>query len=92
MIIVYLNSGHNFETLDKIKDELSGKILELAPEGCTNKDKIPFMTAGEDLGQRLMVEQVALGSKGDYILIEDSKNEDGAFVRQAIFSTKLEMI
>lgn len=50
------------------------------------------MTAGEDLGQRLMVEQVPLGTTGDYILIEDSKNQDDLYVRQAVFSTKLEMI
>ena len=50
IIVVFLGHGHTFGTLDDITKELSPKVQELAPTGCTNYDTIPFMTAGGDIG------------------------------------------
>lgn len=36
IVIVLLGHGHVFESLDIVKDELNAKILELAPDFCSN--------------------------------------------------------
>jgi len=47
-----LNHGHKFESIETVKNELSPKVLELAPTHCSNYKEIPFLTIGSDIGER----------------------------------------
>jgi len=51
-----LGNGHYFENLKVIQDELNSKFLELAPKNCSNIDQIPIMTAGNDIGQKSLID------------------------------------
>jgi len=57
--------------------ELSPKILELAPKGCTNYKEIPFMTVGKDIGERVQV----YSTEDKSLFVEDYKNEKGDVLR-----------
>ena len=54
---------------------LSDKVLELAPNGCSNIDKIPFMTAGGDLGQKSLID-VKANDNIQGIILQDFKSDD----------------
>ena len=53
--MVILGHGHQIGSMQEVQDELSGKILELAPEGCTSTP-IPIMSAGEEIGQKALID------------------------------------
>jgi hypothetical protein len=55
LVLVFLGAGHVFESLDVVKEELNSKILELSPNLCSNYNKIPFMSLGEDIGQKAII-------------------------------------
>lgn len=46
LIIITLNHGHKFESIETVKTELSPKVVELAPQNCSNYKEIPFLTIG----------------------------------------------
>jgi hypothetical protein len=52
LIIIVLNHGHKFVNIDQVKNELSQKIVDLAPKNCSNYKEIPFLTVGKDIGTR----------------------------------------
>ena len=53
-----------------MQEELSSKILELAPQNCTNYDKIPIMSAGEDIGEKSLIK-----TDIDGIIVQDINDE-----------------
>lgn len=67
MIIAHLNHGHQFGDLEAVKTQLSPKVLELAPENCKNKNELPFLSIGSDIGKRVGVYREA------GIIVEDYK-------------------
>lgn len=71
LIIITLNHGHKFESIETVKNELSPKVLELAPSPCTNYKEIPFLTIGKDIGERGQV----FTSEDGNIFVEDLKDE-----------------
>lgn len=71
MIIITLNHGHKFDSIETVKNELSPKVLELAPNNCSNYKEIPFLTIGSDIGERGAVYSSPDGS----IFVEDLKDE-----------------
>jgi hypothetical protein len=86
--MIFLNHGHKFSDIEAVKSELSPKILDLAPRGCSNFKEIPFLTVGKDIGERV---QVHISSdKG--IFVEDYKTEKGDVLRQLVFASKPEQI
>ena len=55
-------------------------MLELAPSNCANIDKIPIMTAGEDIGQRSIIDvKSKTGIEG--IILQDVKDPNGEIFR-----------
>lgn len=90
LIIITLNHGHKFDSIETVKTELSPKVVELAPQNCSNYKEIPFLTIGQDIGQRQEVYRSADGS----IFVEDLKDggESNEYYRQVIFSSKPEQI
>ena len=55
LIVAHLNHGHVFGDLENVKNQLSPKVLELAPEGCSNKKELPFLSIGSDIGKRMPI-------------------------------------
>lgn len=88
LIIITLNHGHKFDSIETVKNDLSPKVLELAPQNCANYKEIPFLTIGKDIGERGEVFQSADGS----IFVEDLKDEQSNIYRQVIFSSKPEQV
>lgn len=88
LIIIILNHGHHFESIETVKSEMSAKILDLAPTKCSNLMEIPFLSVGQSIGERVEVYR----SPDNSILIEDNKDLEGDVFRQAIFLNKPEMV
>ena len=68
-----LGFGHKFNDLKEVQDELNSKFLDLSPNGCTNYDKIPIMTAGDDIGQKAIID-VLTEDKIEGLIIQDIKD------------------
>jgi len=49
---VVLGRGHKYESLQLIQDELSPQIMEICPQDCSNKDKIPYLSTNTQLHVR----------------------------------------
>lgn len=90
LIIITLNHGHKFDSIETVKTELSPKVVELAPQNCSNYKEIPFLTIGSDIGERQEVYTSPDGS----IFVEDLKDgsESCEYYRQVVFSNKPEQI
>lgn len=88
LIIITLNHGHKFDSIETVKAELSPKVIDLAPSNCSNYKEIPFLTIGTDIGERAELYR----SADDSIFVEDLKDNEGNLYRQVIFSSKPEQI
>ena len=64
MIVIFLGHGHTFSSLEDVKNELGPKILELTPALCNNYEEVPVMAAGEDIGEKKLMNLAALGIEG----------------------------
>lgn len=49
-VVIILGAGHTFAGLEDVQKELNAKILELAPNLCSNYENIPIMSAAADIG------------------------------------------
>ncbi|KAK9510037.1 hypothetical protein O3M35_004910 [Rhynocoris fuscipes] len=81
LAVITLNRGHKFNSLEEIKAELSPIISDFSP--ASNKEKIPFLSVGSDVGVR---KEVYVGNSqfsGQYIVEEIAI--DGALVRRLYF-------
>ena len=83
LIVVHLNREHNYSDIERIKSELSPKILELMPKNLIIDSKIPFLTIGEDIGERNIVFKGKSDFSGDYVIEEIAINSD--IYRRLIF-------
>lgn len=86
LIIAHLNHGHIFADLEGVKAQLSQKVIELAPVNCANKNELPFLSIGSDIGKRLTVYR----ERG--IIVEDYRVETNEVYRQVVFASKLEQV
>lgn len=87
LIVIFLGHGHKFDSLKEVQEELNGKILDLAPGGCSNISQIPIMTAGEDIGSKSIIDT---GVEG--LIVQDLKSASGTVLRQVIFESKYDQI
>eukprot|EP00897_Mesotaenium_endlicherianum_P005937 jgi/Mesen1/5371/ME000268S04572 len=71
LILIRLNRGHTFGSSADVQAELSPLVLPLAPDSCQdNKVQIPYMTTGDGVGKRIIVEEVDSPLTGG-IIVED---------------------
>jgi hypothetical protein len=86
-----LGAGHKFESMKEVQEELNSKILELAPKFCSNRKEIPIMTAGEDIGEKALIDVTAEGIEG--MIVQDVKSQQpGVVLRQVIFESKFDQV
>lgn len=84
LAIVLLHRDHVYESLDAIKSELSAHIKQLAPNNMKKDELIPFLSLGEDVGQRTVLHRGNSKFSGDYV-VEDVLMDNGDIFRRLIF-------
>lgn len=82
LIIVALGRAHKFGSLQVVQDELSPKILELAPD---KSEKIPFLTTAEGLGNRNIIASFISNFTGKLVVEEVKERESADGFRRLIF-------
>jgi hypothetical protein len=94
IVLIILGYGHTFGSLEDIQAELSPKIIELSPILCANYYDMPFMTAGNDIGQKSLID-IESKDKISGMILQDIKSNDtmpGVAFRQVIFEDKSDQI
>ncbi|KAE8746668.1 hypothetical protein FOCC_FOCC006652 [Frankliniella occidentalis] len=81
LAVITMHRGHVYPSLEELQEELSECILQIAPAG--HNRKIPFLSAGQDVGTRKVCFQATSSISGD-IIIEEVEVEDEIF-RRLIF-------
>lgn len=84
VVIVTLGRGHAFTDMDAIKGELSTKVMELVPRRLSRNAQVPFLSIGEDLGNRVVLYEGNSQLSGDYV-VEDVDGDGGQKFRRLIF-------
>lgn len=84
LAIVLLHRDHQYSGLDAIKAELSAHIKQLAPNNLKRDELIPFLSLGEDVGERTVLHRGNSKFSGDYV-VEDVTTEEGRILRRLIF-------
>jgi len=86
LAVIHCNRYHTYQSKDVIQSELNSFLVTLAPKNChldlLNK-KVPYLSFGEDLGQRTVLFQGISDFNGEYA-VEDVKIENEIF-RRLIF-------
>lgn len=91
LVVVCLDRNHTYHDLQAIQDELSSKVMELAPPGFKHGTKVPFLSLGEDIGKRQICSRGFSDLSGDYI-IEDIEGDGGTLYRRLYFLSNPWMI
>merc|ERR1712168_482354 len=84
LLVVLLHHDHQYTDLDRVKAELSAKVLDLAPRDRSNKE-VPFLSVGEDIGKRKILEKGESKISGKFII--DEVQIDEHLSRRLIFSS-----
>ncbi|XP_077986921.1 eEF1A lysine and N-terminal methyltransferase-like [Glandiceps talaboti] len=91
LVVVSLHREHQYENIESIKAELSGKVMELAPTGLNRKTQVPFLSVGNDIGKRIIHYQGHSALSGDFI-VEDVESSDKCLYRRLIFHSNQNVI
>ncbi|KAK4317286.1 hypothetical protein Pmani_011625 [Petrolisthes manimaculis] len=51
LIVVHLQRDQTYPSLAGVQDELSARVMELAPTGLPSNTKVPFLSVGAELGE-----------------------------------------
>ncbi|XP_011499708.1 PREDICTED: methyltransferase-like protein 13 [Ceratosolen solmsi marchali] len=89
LAIVIFQRGQNFETLEKVKDELAESIKMFAPSELS-KNHIPFLSLGSDIGKRNICYEGNSDISGPFV-VEEIENENCLY-RRLIFLNNLFVI
>lgn len=84
LAIATLHRGHTYESIDQIKEELSAKAMDLSPPGLPSNSKVPFLTAGEDVGYCTVQYEGETSISGG-VIIQDVQKQDQTYTRQMLF-------
>ena len=83
LAIVTLCREHKFENWEAVKSEIEDCILNLAPEGLSGKNNIPFLSLGSDVGVRTICFEGKSNLSGPFVVEEIER--DGSEFRRLIF-------
>ncbi|XP_031837673.1 eEF1A lysine and N-terminal methyltransferase homolog [Nomia melanderi] len=83
LAIVTLRREHKFDSWDAVKTELEDCILNLAPDGLSGKNDIPFLSLGSDVGQRVICYEGKSELSGSFVVEEIER--DGYEFRRLVF-------
>nr|XP_054770161.1 eEF1A lysine and N-terminal methyltransferase-like [Lytechinus pictus] len=86
LVVATLHRGHTYQSVDSIKSELSSRVMELGPSDLPSNTQVPFLSIGEDVGDREVMYE-GDSSYGNKVIVEDVRGEDGGKYRQIVFSS-----
>ncbi|XP_055375770.1 eEF1A lysine and N-terminal methyltransferase homolog [Condylostylus longicornis] len=89
LAIVTLHRDQEYESLEKIQEELNSTLLNLKPNGMI--EKIPYLSVGPDVGKRELVAKGNSQFSGEY-RIEDVEYEGGKIYRRLVFMSNQNVI
>jgi hypothetical protein len=94
LAIVTMQRGHDYESLDEVKAELSSLIPQLLYQGAEPARPIPFLSLGEGIGSATMVHtgRSALSDEEFYVEDVEGADEDGHTLRRLIFASNRNLI
>ncbi|CAH2065892.1 unnamed protein product, partial [Iphiclides podalirius] len=81
LVVAVLRRGHQFQSLDAVKEELTHSAKMLVPNGFSGQ--IPFLSLGSDVGKRVKVYEGSSKVSGDFV-VEDVDVE-GVTYRRLVF-------
>ncbi|XP_022094933.1 methyltransferase-like protein 13 [Acanthaster planci] len=84
LLVVSLHRDHFYTDMSSIKAELSSQVMELAPPGLDESIQVPFISVGDDIGQRDVLYRGNSQWTGDFV-VEDVKSDDGETFRRLLF-------
>ena len=84
LVIVSLSRAHSYENIENIKEELSSKVMEFSQNDVTSAAQVPFLSIGNDVGNRKVVHKGCSAYTGDYV-IEDVEIDRDAIFRHLVF-------
>lgn len=84
LVIVSLSRSHSYVSIEKIKEELSGKVMEFSQNNVTSAAQVPFLSIGDDVGTRKVVHKGCSSYTGDYV-IEDVEIDRDEMFRHLVF-------
>ncbi|KAK7084433.1 Methyltransferase-like protein 13 [Halocaridina rubra] len=84
LLVVHLYRDQTYESLKAIQDELSSKVMEIAPSKLPPNSKIPFLSVGEDLGSRRELKRGHSQWSGEFV-VEDIHPPGTSKLRRLIF-------
>lgn len=70
LVVVTLHRDHTYSDLESIQNELSGKVMELAPPGLSAKKQVPFLSVGNDINKRAIKHRGTSEMSGKFV-VED---------------------
>lgn len=88
LAIVALNRGHSYQSIDFIKQELSGKVMEFAQCDVQVTSQVPFLSIGDDVGCRKVVHHGSSTFTGEYIIEDVEVKHEGTFRHLVFLSNK----
>ncbi|XP_008493072.2 eEF1A lysine and N-terminal methyltransferase [Calypte anna] len=84
LVTVALHREQHYEGMAGIQAELSGKVMELAPQGLPARQQVPFLSVGGDIGVRAVRHRDSSSLSGDFV-VEDVKGDGSCYFRRLIF-------
>ncbi|PRD21754.1 UNVERIFIED_CONTAM: mettl13 [Trichonephila clavipes] len=82
LIVVHILRDNVYGSLEEVKNDLSAKVLELAPASC--KEQVPILSLGDDVGQRDVKCKGKSDISGEFVVEDVLSNNDDLY-RRLIF-------
>uniref|UniRef100_A0A1X7V9F0 Methyltransferase domain-containing protein n=1 Tax=Amphimedon queenslandica TaxID=400682 RepID=A0A1X7V9F0_AMPQE len=85
LVIVTLHRGHTYQSLDKVKEEISTKAMELSQDSLPDRIKCPVLSLAEGVGSRTVLLESSSSSSGGFVVEESQDEEERGLVRRLVF-------
>ena len=85
LLLVALNRGHSFTSLQRVQDEIRESVAALLPAK-ERRGAVPFLALSADIGGRREVAVLPTDANGQ-VVVEDVREPDGAWLRRLLFVT-----
>ena len=83
LLLVALNRGHSFSSLQQVQDEVRQAVSSLLPAR-ERRGAVPFLALSADIGGRREVAVLPTDANGQ-VVVEDVREQDGQWIRRLLF-------
>lgn len=86
MAIISLCRDQNFESLNQVKSELNGVVLDFAPDFLKNTSDVLYLSLGDDyLGERTVKKTYHSSINGDFVVEDVFSSDSNETLRRLVF-------